>query len=301
MGAELTEATIPAEAGQWLIDASVSFTKGCYTGQELVARIDSRGGNVPRARPRACSSTATRRRSGADGDRSTARRSATSPRAARSAALGAIALGPDQPRRRGRHPVDDRASTAARCRSATVADLPLRCTSAGRRCRRRDPLRGARGGADRADLRGAAGLRRAGPPTPPRPGRRRRRRDARRQRRVGDPARPRAAGRSYDRTLGRTVDHRAPPSEPRATVRPRRPARRPRRRHPDRRPGRAARAGCRSCPWRVFVASIAMFVAGLLFSSSSALAVSLALVRARRARCSSSRRSWRCCASRRRG
>jgi len=48
MGAELTADTIPAEAGQWAIDASVSFTKGCYTGQELVARIDSRGGNVPR-------------------------------------------------------------------------------------------------------------------------------------------------------------------------------------------------------------------------------------------------------------
>jgi folate-binding protein YgfZ len=48
MGAELTESTIPAEAGQWVIDTSVSFTKGCYTGQELVARIDSRGGNVPR-------------------------------------------------------------------------------------------------------------------------------------------------------------------------------------------------------------------------------------------------------------
>ena len=48
MGHELTEATIPVEAGQWLIDASVSFTKGCYTGQELVARIDSRGGNAPR-------------------------------------------------------------------------------------------------------------------------------------------------------------------------------------------------------------------------------------------------------------
>ncbi len=47
MGAELTEATIPAEAGAWLIASSVSFTKGCYTGQELVARIDSRGGNVP--------------------------------------------------------------------------------------------------------------------------------------------------------------------------------------------------------------------------------------------------------------
>jgi tRNA-modifying protein YgfZ len=48
MGAELTEDTIPAEAGQWVIDVSVSFTKGCFTGQELVARIDSRGGNVPR-------------------------------------------------------------------------------------------------------------------------------------------------------------------------------------------------------------------------------------------------------------
>jgi folate-binding protein YgfZ len=48
MGAELTEATIPAEAGRHVVDASVSFTKGCFTGQELVARIDSRGGKVPR-------------------------------------------------------------------------------------------------------------------------------------------------------------------------------------------------------------------------------------------------------------
>jgi folate-binding protein YgfZ len=48
MGAELTGATIPAEAGRWVMDASVSFTKGCFTGQELVARIDSRGGHVPR-------------------------------------------------------------------------------------------------------------------------------------------------------------------------------------------------------------------------------------------------------------
>lgn len=48
MGRELDDTVIPAEAGQWLVDASVSFTKGCYTGQELVARIDSRGGNVPR-------------------------------------------------------------------------------------------------------------------------------------------------------------------------------------------------------------------------------------------------------------
>lgn len=47
-GAEIDGDTIPATLGQWAIDASVSFTKGCYTGQELVARIDSRGGNVPR-------------------------------------------------------------------------------------------------------------------------------------------------------------------------------------------------------------------------------------------------------------
>ncbi|HZD65539.1 MAG TPA: glycine cleavage T C-terminal barrel domain-containing protein, partial [Acidimicrobiales bacterium] len=46
MGAELTERTIPAESG--LVDAAVSFTKGCFTGQELVARIDARGGRVPR-------------------------------------------------------------------------------------------------------------------------------------------------------------------------------------------------------------------------------------------------------------
>lgn len=46
MGAELTERTIPAEAG--IVEEAVSFTKGCFTGQELVARIDSRGGNVPR-------------------------------------------------------------------------------------------------------------------------------------------------------------------------------------------------------------------------------------------------------------
>ncbi|MEW6153241.1 MAG: glycine cleavage T C-terminal barrel domain-containing protein [Actinomycetota bacterium] len=46
MGREIDESTIPAEAG--IVERSVSWTKGCYTGQELVARIDSRGGNVPR-------------------------------------------------------------------------------------------------------------------------------------------------------------------------------------------------------------------------------------------------------------
>ncbi len=46
MGAEITERTIPAETG--IVEWTVSFTKGCYTGQELVARIDSRGNHVPR-------------------------------------------------------------------------------------------------------------------------------------------------------------------------------------------------------------------------------------------------------------
>jgi tRNA-modifying protein YgfZ len=46
MGSELTDRTIAAEAG--LVERTVSFTKGCYTGQELVARLDARGTNVPR-------------------------------------------------------------------------------------------------------------------------------------------------------------------------------------------------------------------------------------------------------------
>ena len=46
MGAELDERTIAAEAD--LLDRAVSFTKGCYTGQELVARLDARGNRVAR-------------------------------------------------------------------------------------------------------------------------------------------------------------------------------------------------------------------------------------------------------------
>ena len=45
MGREIDESTIPASLG--VVDRAVSFTKGCYTGQELVARIDSRGGQAP--------------------------------------------------------------------------------------------------------------------------------------------------------------------------------------------------------------------------------------------------------------
>jgi tRNA-modifying protein YgfZ len=46
MGRELDESTIPAESG--LVERTVSFSKGCYTGQELVARIDARGNKVAR-------------------------------------------------------------------------------------------------------------------------------------------------------------------------------------------------------------------------------------------------------------
>lgn len=46
MGTELDGRTIPAEAG--LLERAVSFTKGCYTGQELVARLDARGNRVSR-------------------------------------------------------------------------------------------------------------------------------------------------------------------------------------------------------------------------------------------------------------
>ena len=47
MGAEIIPGeTIPAETG--LDDVAVSFTKGCYPGQELVERMDSRGSTAPR-------------------------------------------------------------------------------------------------------------------------------------------------------------------------------------------------------------------------------------------------------------
>ena len=46
-GAEATEDTIPHETG--LVPLSVDFDKGCFLGQELVARIDSRGASAPRS------------------------------------------------------------------------------------------------------------------------------------------------------------------------------------------------------------------------------------------------------------
>ena len=121
LGADLSDATIPAEAGQWLIDASVSFTKGCYTGQELVARIDSRGGNVPRplrgllADGEPLPVGAPVRLDGKEVGHVTS--------SATSAALGAIALAPLSRAVEIGAEVEVGESSV---RSATVAELPLR-------------------------------------------------------------------------------------------------------------------------------------------------------------------------------
>jgi tRNA-modifying protein YgfZ len=44
VGVDVTDATIPQETG--LVGETISFEKGCFLGQELVARLDSRGGRV---------------------------------------------------------------------------------------------------------------------------------------------------------------------------------------------------------------------------------------------------------------
>jgi folate-binding protein YgfZ len=46
MNIDVTESSIPAECG--LTDIAVSFSKGCYPGQELVERMDSRSAVAPR-------------------------------------------------------------------------------------------------------------------------------------------------------------------------------------------------------------------------------------------------------------
>lgn len=46
VGVDVSEGTIPQETG--LVPVAVDFGKGCFVGQELVGRIDARGGNVPR-------------------------------------------------------------------------------------------------------------------------------------------------------------------------------------------------------------------------------------------------------------
>lgn len=44
---EFAQALSPHALGRAVVAACVSLTKGCYVGQELVARLDARGANVP--------------------------------------------------------------------------------------------------------------------------------------------------------------------------------------------------------------------------------------------------------------
>ena len=47
MGTDVSTDMIPAETG--VVEVAVSFAKGCYPGQELVERMDSRGSKAPRS------------------------------------------------------------------------------------------------------------------------------------------------------------------------------------------------------------------------------------------------------------
>lgn len=44
---EFSASLTPHSFGRHFVDATVSFHKGCFTGQELVARLDARGSSVP--------------------------------------------------------------------------------------------------------------------------------------------------------------------------------------------------------------------------------------------------------------
>jgi tRNA-modifying protein YgfZ len=44
---EVARALTPHTFGRHFVDETVSFTKGCFTGQELVGRLDARGSSVP--------------------------------------------------------------------------------------------------------------------------------------------------------------------------------------------------------------------------------------------------------------
>ncbi len=46
LGRDFEQGAVPAETG--LVPHAVSFSKGCYPGQELVERMDSRGADAPR-------------------------------------------------------------------------------------------------------------------------------------------------------------------------------------------------------------------------------------------------------------
>ncbi len=57
MGSEMDDSTIPGATA--VVDVSADFSKGCYVGQELVARVDSRGSNTPTKLVRISAATST--------------------------------------------------------------------------------------------------------------------------------------------------------------------------------------------------------------------------------------------------
>jgi folate-binding protein YgfZ len=58
--AEFAFSLTPQCFGSSFVASSVSFTKGCFTGQELVGRLDARGSSVPWRMVRATGPSATR-------------------------------------------------------------------------------------------------------------------------------------------------------------------------------------------------------------------------------------------------
>ncbi len=44
---EFAKSLTPHSFGRRFVDATISFQKGCFTGQELVGRLDARGSSVP--------------------------------------------------------------------------------------------------------------------------------------------------------------------------------------------------------------------------------------------------------------
>jgi folate-binding Fe-S cluster repair protein YgfZ len=44
---EVARALTPHTFGRYFVDETISFSKGCFTGQELVGRLDARGSSVP--------------------------------------------------------------------------------------------------------------------------------------------------------------------------------------------------------------------------------------------------------------
>ena len=66
VGLDVPVGALPHETS--MVAAAVSFTKGCYTGQELVARVDSRGGASPRRLVRVAGLDGVRVPPGADLD-----------------------------------------------------------------------------------------------------------------------------------------------------------------------------------------------------------------------------------------